>query len=255
LEINLFLQISPLNILIDQLTLKFLSDFYKISLDTDEGKPNNNTNDEYKDSSPRNNLPSEAEEKSITQINNISQLYPYLKNRKLSAVSDPHDKYTNSNVIPKINVKTLKSKRVIIQEYFINFCYFSRELSFQNLREKKLFEILNISSINDLKLEFKSFDFTGNKKFTEVICDVYTFWKDDILKSQIVNAYLSSITMIRPFKNVVGGIIELFRQPYKNYQEDKSVQEGVVHGVRIFLVSFTTETLLMGEKVKNIFYN
>ena len=61
--------------------------------------------------------------------------------------------------------------------------------------------------------------------------------------------FISSISLIRPFKNIVGGFIQMFKQPYQNFIHDKSIEDGVISGVKKFVVNFTTESLILGEKV------
>ena len=119
------------------------------------------------------------------------------------------------------------------------------------LKEKDILQLVDFGNINDLKLVFKYNDIRGPKKPSEVFQELYSNWKEDILKSQIVKAYLGSISIIRPFKNVVGGFIELFKQPYESYKHDTSFEEGLVNGVKKFVVTFTTESLMLGEKVYN----
>jgi hypothetical protein len=235
LEVSFFLQLADLNIHIDQLSLKFLLRFFKIKIDSI--KRESSVSEEMITSDKNANLNDNHSHNHSVTISQINAEHIHTMNH--------HDK---EDPMSKVVFK-LFSRRFIVQEFSINFCYNAQKLTFENLKEKELLECLNISSINDLKLEFTTFDFKERKFLLDVIKESFDFWKDDILKRQIVNAYLGSISLIRPFKNIVGGFVDIFKQPYNNYIEDRSIKEGISKGMKNFIVSFSTETLIMGEKV------
>jgi hypothetical protein len=218
-NISIYIHLASLNIHIDQFTLKFFIQFFKIRFNNfflekeDEATPSNTNN---------------------------------MDNTMLSHIGDR--KLTERSEIVSLKMNYL-IKRIIIQEFSININYNSQKLPIDNLKEKDILQLVDFSNINDLKLVFKNNDIRGPKKPSQIFQELYSNWKEDILKSQIVKAYLGSISIIRPFKNVVGGFIELFKQPYESYKHDTSFEEGLVNGVKKFVVTFTTESLMLGEKV------
>jgi hypothetical protein len=247
-EICLYLQLSSLNILVDQICLKFILRFFKFKFDT--------FNSSADETETENNESGLLHNTSVSQINRDTLQF----NENLSQSSKSHQPSQSipltqhvSEIIHKDN--KFFAKRLIVQEFFINFCYNSHNLKIENLKDKKIFDYLNFSNINDLKLGFKSYNFNDNKMLVQAFEEIFEFWKKDILKGQIVNAYLSSISFIRPFKNIVVGFLEIFKQPYNSYIQDRSIQEGLANGVKNFVVSFSTEALTVGERVRKFFFN
>jgi hypothetical protein len=223
-EVSFYLQIIPINILLDQFTLHFLLNFFKIKVD--------NTIIESEEKG-------ESEMKRTSEQHDISQI----NSQMLLQSPGPTKESYNEEKLKFV------SRRIIVHDFFINFCYNTQKLSLERIKRKEILEYMNISNINDLKLKLKHYDTRNKKPLLDVVNDIYNYWKNDIMKTQIVNAYLSSISIIRPFKNIVGGFVEIFKQPYQNYKNDRSIQDGIAKGVKNFVVSFSTESLTVGEKV------
>lgn len=233
---------SPIRVHLDQLSLKFILEFFKIKLE-----PEKHANTIDQQSSPL------IDTVSVSQIGENM-----IKSQNLN-----QNNIDEFNTLLDHKITNFYVRRIYIHEFFISFCYNSQKLSLQNLKEKNILEIINISSISDLQLIFKTFDYSNledhshldakfeKKLLLNAIKDIYSFWKEDILSNQIVNAYLSSISIIKPFKNIVVGFFEIFKQPYRFYKEDKSINDGIAIGVKNFVVSFSTESLTIGEKVFN----
>jgi hypothetical protein len=217
MDISVFLSLASIAIHLDQITLKFLLCFFSLNkrmLDLDN----------------------DTTVQTTTNIDNtiISNVNDY----KLSET----DFLQLSN-----NRYSYFIRRLIITDFQISLSYNPQYLDID--KHKEVMEKLNVGQLQDLKLILKPFDFKGRKRTIELIHDVYDYWKKDILESQIIKAYLSSISYIRPFKNIIGGFLELFIQPYKQCSGNNSVEDGIVEGVRRFVVVFTTETLQLGEQV------
>lgn len=245
-EVCFYLQLCSLNILVDQICLKFILRFFKIKFDTFNSGGDDSRMENIESGLLNNTTISQINRETLQSNENLSQT----SQSHLPSQSIPISQHV-SEIINKDS--KFFAKRLIVQEFFINFCYNSQNLKIENLKDKKIFDYLNFSNINDLKLAFKSYDHNDNKLLVNAIEEILEFWKKDILKGQIINAYLSSISLIRPFKNIVGGFLEIFKQPYNYYIHDRSIQEGLANGVKNFVVSFSTEALTVGERVRIIF--
>jgi hypothetical protein len=224
MDISIFLSLASFNIHLDQMTLKFVLEF--LNLDKRLTQPlNEDTDNTNQNANPADN----------TMISNIHEL-----------------KQSDNDILHLSNNKFFYFiRRLIITDFTISLTYNPHYLDLSNIKDKEILEKLNMGQLQDLKLIFKPYDFKGRKKTSELIYDIYNYWKKDILESQIIRAYLSSVSYIRPFKNVVGAFLELFIQPYKHYSRENNVEQGIVEGVRRFIVVFTTETLQLGEQVCN----
>jgi hypothetical protein len=214
MDISVFLSLASINIHLDQITLKFLLNFFSLSKRL-------------------------ADDEITVQTNVDNTVISNINDYKLSDIDFLHlSNHKYSYFI----------RRLIITDFQISLSYNPQYLDIDTIKHKEVMEKLNVGQLEDLKLILKPFDFKGRKKTVELIQDVYNYWKKDILESQIIKAYLSSIYYIRPFKNILGGFLELFIQPYK-YYSNNNIEDGIVEGVRRFVVVFTTETLQLGEQV------
>jgi hypothetical protein len=222
-DLNIFINLNSINLFLDLTSFVFLNNFFDLEekLKIEERVTNETVIDNEHNTNQLSESVSALDD--ICKSDNRSSLISLFRNGKI-----------------KFNVK-----RFIIPEFFINICYNPSKIQ----DSSRTNSLSKLSSVQDLCLIFKSFNFKGKKNLEESLKEIFDFWKKDILTEQIIQAYLSSLTLVRPFKNIVGGFIEIFKQPYQFLQDDRSVFEGFTHGVKTCLIIFSTETLIFGEKV------
>ena len=108
---------------------------------------------------------------------------------------------------------------------------------------------MNLTNITNLKITLKQYK---NNKKTEIgqeIDQLVNFWKEDIIKKQLISAAFHSIAVIRPFTALTEGLIDIIKQPIISYQKEGSVKKGIKKGFKSFFSNFTTQSLFLGEKI------
>lgn len=231
-ELYLQIQISPINILIDQYTLLLILEFFDYNIKKEDSEL------EKLDFSVKNSIDIKSVKKLRDPLSNINKLHNIKEHKK------PNTQESN---------KIIFIRKVKIFEFFISFSYNSHELSLSNIHDKNYLEFLNFSNINDFRVILKQFDFVGCKTIPDVSSILISFWKEDITKNQIISALLSSVSILRPFTTVMEGFIDIFKQPYIYYRTEKSIKDGFSKGLKNFFLGFTSQSLFLGEKV-NILY-
>ncbi len=109
-------------------------------------------------------------------------------------------------------------------------------------------------------------ELTRNEKFkaqNELNDDVLTVvgrpgtkmkdYKEDIIQNQIYGNYIESLPFINSVCNLIEGFLNMTSMPLNNYKNGLSVQEGVVNGVRSFVVNSSNEILNFGETCSKFF--
>ena len=79
------------------------------------------------------------------------------------------------------------------------------------------------------------------------------FYKEDIIQNQIYGNYIESLPFINSVCNLIEGFLNMTSMPLNNYKNGLSVQEGVVNGVRSFVVNSSNEILNFGETCSKFF--
>jgi hypothetical protein len=219
--------IAPINFLLDQYTLIFLLDFFSVKLNSNIVSEKSRSNDSINSrESLRLSLSPESKQEKFSQ-----------DNKKLQSPKNS-------------SVKLIFVRKVKINEFFINLSYNSHSIDMKKLKNKNYLELLNLSNITDFRIILKSIDFLGCKTINDTLDMIFNFWKDDITKNQIFSAILQSISVIRPFTTVFEGFLDIFKQPLIYYRTEKSFNKGFKKGLKNFLISFTSQSLFLGEKVK-----
>ena len=207
-EITVYLSLSSVNILIDQHTLFFIFRFFKTF------KP-----EEVRKDKTAGNLSVKKNETVIETKKNVKEI---LENPLLN----------------KIIIK-----KILIEEFFINFCYNTHKLQLKNTKD--YLEILNITNLKDFKIFFKQHISQNRIILSDLFNELFQYWKDDINNNQIINSFISSISFLKPFNNVVESFFDIFRQPFYH----SSVNEGAAKGFRLFFINISSELIYLGEKV------
>lgn len=145
-------------------------------------------------------------------------------------------------------------QKLEINKFFINFSYNSHELNLNKLKNKDYLEFMNLTNITNLKITLKQYK---NNKKTEIgqeIDQLVNFWKEDIIKKQLISAAFHSIAVIRPFTALTEGLIDIIKQPIISYQKEGSVKKGIKKGFKSFFSNFTTQSLFLGEKITRFIF-
>jgi len=152
----------------------------------------------------------------------------------------------SKNESSRVQITAIK---VSFMEFFINISYNSHKLSFNQIKNKNYLELLNISNIKDLKIVFNKYINQRSLDLFDLIHNLLQFWKEDIKNHQLVTAVFSSISYLRPFNNMLVGILELVKQPYLAIKDHKNFKKGLVQGFANFFISLSSESIFLGEKV------
>lgn len=147
-------------------------------------------------------------------------------------------------------------KSAKLSEFFLRFSYNAHSVSLTKLTNKEYLELLNFSNICDLKIDFKRYDYQGLLPISEFPKNILNYWINDITKekTKILSTILNSVGVLKPFTTMLYGLIEVVKLPIKNYFEDKNLTDGLFRGMKNFVLGVTTQSLFLGEKVKNYFF-
>ena len=226
--------VPSLDIFIDQLPLTFI---IKFMLSNNNDKNNEDTvsdknsyKSEEKISNDKKNLINEEDSNKIERINS-------------------KDSWNDEEIESSQSLTYVKD--ISINSFIINFHYNSHKISFQKLISKgDWLELLNmLADIKDLNLKFKQFTKNIKTELSELISELFSFWKDDILQNQITNSALRGFTLTRPFFKLYDGVVDLIWQPYISYKENEGIHKGIQKGMKSFLFSFSSQGLFFGEKI------
>ena len=241
-DIEATFDISPISIYLDQVTLEFLFNFF-YSLD--------NLISLYKNN---NNIIINNNENNITNIN-INENHE-LTDNEISAMN--YSIYDNNifNLQMSFNPNSFYLKQFIINPFFISFNYNAREFTGNQIPQdiKKILDYLNLVSLTDLKINFKYYDNNSERiKIKSIPEKLYKYYKDDIIQNQIYGNYIESLPFINGLCKLIEGFLDMTSMPVNNYKNGLSVQEGVVNGVRSFVVNSSNTILNFGETCSGFF--
>lgn len=228
-ELTIYIKLESVNLLIDQHTLFFILSFFKVFKEKEANKnviiPDNNA----------------TTRKTDNNINNLNNVEIEMKKEKTKEIK-------SQNILEKIIIK-----KIIIEEFFINFCYNSHKLLLENNQNKEFLEILNLTNLKDLKILFRNYQNLNSIIFNDLFDELLVFWKDDIKNNQIINSFISSISCFKPFKNIMESFFDIFRLPYYYNMNNSNISEGAAKGFQLFFINLSSESIYLGEKVKNYF--
>lgn len=139
---------------------------------------------------------------------------------------------------------------ISINLFTINLHYNSHKLSYKNFSNRDWLELITgLADVKDLSLKFKKYTKNTQTPLSDLINELITFWKDDILNNQITDSVLRGFSITRPFFKLYEGIKDLITQPYISYKKNEGFKKGFKKGVKSFFISFSSQGLFFGEKV------
>ena len=212
---TVYLNFSSVDILIDQHTLFFIFRFFKVFKIQDEVNKELNTS------------------------NNNNK-----KNETLNETKDVNNEKSGNALMNKIIIK-----KIFIEEFLVNFCYNTHKLVLQNNKNKEFLEILNLTDLKDLKVLFRQHISENSIILSDIFDELLQYWKEDIKNNQIISSFISSISCLKPFKNIVESFFEIFRLPYYYHINNESISEGTTKGFILFFINISSESINIGEKV------
>ena len=226
--LRIYLTLPSLDILVDQLPLTFIIKFI-LSRNYDKNKENKDKeNDEI--NNDKNNKDAKNED-DIEKINSKDSW-------------EDEDLENDKDLLIFIN-------DISINSFMINFHYNSHKISYKKLiSNREWIELLNgLGDIKDLNFKFKKYTKNIQTPLTDVIDELISLWKDDILQNQLADSILRGLTITRPFYKLYDGIKDLVVQPYLSYKKNEGIKKGFKKGMKSFFVSFSSQGLLFGEKI------
>ena len=219
IEVYLSISLSNINVLISQVSLDFLINYYSFYEKTITGE-------ELKISN----------ESEVDTLNNIK----FNKTEESSIKDNKND-----------NCIKLKSKRLAISKFTLNFSYLSQSFKISKLT-KQYVELLNLANISNMKVLFLSFNSLKNDDFVNLLSTLIEFYINDIKHNQLPTL-LTSFSFIKPIINIADSFLNLVKEPYIHYKADKSITDGITIGVKSFLFGITAQTIFLGEKTIAVF--
>lgn len=215
-EINIYLGFESVNILIDQYSLFFILEFFKVF-----------KNNQRKESN--------------TQIEN--------KNLLIKPEAQEGNKIVPNEKIDETTLHKVIIQKIIIEEFFVNFCYHSHKIEIKNSKNKEFMDVLNLMNLKDLKILFRNYVCNKGIILSDLFNELSLYWKKDIKNNQIINSFISSLTCVKPFKNIFESFFELYRLPYIYHVNNLDVSEGACKAFQQFFINLSTESIYLGEKV------
>ena len=242
--------IPSLDIFVDQLPLNFIIKlFYSTDNNKNEIKSKGSSSNKSEDKNKTNDKKSQEEKSSNNDDNNNIDLE--LNNMpSFNSWNECLEDQENNDQNTK-EEDSLLIEDIFINSFRINFHYNSHKISFSKMYEKiDWIEILtSLSDIKEFDLKFKKFNKSVPTPMSDTISELINFWKDDILSNQVANSALRGLSFTRPFFKLYDGIKDLVKQPYISYMENRGIKRGIKKGMKNFLVSFSSQGILFGEKI------
>ena len=226
--LRIYLTLPSLDILVDQLPLTFIIKFI-LSRNYDKNKENKD-----KENDDINNDKNNKDAKNEDDIEKINSKDSW----------EDEDLENDKDLLIFIN-------DISINSFMINFHYNSHKISYKKLiSNREWIELLNgLGDIKDLNFKFKKYTKNIQTPLTDVIDELISLWKDDILQNQLADSILRGLTITRPFYKLYDGIKDLVVQPYLSYKKNEGIKKGFKKGMKSFFVSFSSQGLLFGEKI------
>jgi vacuolar-type H+-ATPase catalytic subunit A/Vma1 len=207
-----------MNVLIDQYSLFFALDFFKVF-------KNNRRKESNQSAGENNNLLNNKTD--VQEVNKIAS------NEKI-------DETTLHKVI---------IQKIIIEEFFVNFCYHSHKIELKNTKNKEFMDILNLMDLKDLKILFRQYSCYNGIILSDLFNELFSYWNEDIKNNQIINSFLSSISCVKPYKNIMESFFDLYTLPYIYHKNNLGINEGACRAFQRFFINLSTESIYLGEKV------
>ena len=114
---------------------------------------------------------------------------------------------------------------------------------------KDYYELLNFTNIVDFNINIKEFILNNEITLENCFSNIFNFYFDDIVKKQLANSALHSISVLRPFVYCYDSFVDLIKMPIYYYKHNKGVSKGLKKGIKNMFVNFTTQGIFLGEKM------
>ena len=244
--------IPSLDIFVDQLPLNFIIKLFYSTDNNNEIKskgPSSNKSEDNKITNDKKSIKENSN--SSNNDNNINNDLELNQIHSFNSWNECLEDQENNNKNAKEEEDSLLIEDIFINSFTINFHYNSHKISFSKMYEKvDWIEFLTgLADIKEFDLKFKKFNKSVPTAMSDTINELINFWKDDILSNQVANSALRGFSFTRPFFKLYDGIKDLVKQPYISYMENRGIKRGIKKGMKNFLVSFSSQGILFGEKI------
>lgn len=218
-------------------------------------------------------------------LNLIFDYYTYLEENRINEETlkalFKWDLMLNSNVIEKSSIKFLRktyidplSSMVVIEnskkstkkeddkkndilsitsfhinKFNIKISYNSSSFKISKVT-KQYIELLNLANISGLEIVFKEVKMNSKLSVDQLLKFILSEYVDDI-KSNQITSIISSFSFLQPITKLLDGAFDIVRQPYYHFLNNQYVTYGLSVGIKNFVVGLTTQSVFLGEKVRN----
>jgi len=227
-EYSVELQILPLQLTVDQDTLKFAEEFWQdCCMSTYVEEPDG---EDY------------VAQAGIVEQENEDELHP-----------DPSQALNFGGRSPKAGSSVpLFFQEVKVGSLFVAIDYKAKRIDTEALKRGELWQLVNaLPILEGLEVRFTKVVVYQKRGLEKVLNEVAQCWGADLDRTQVLRC-LSGITPIRSIANISGGFAEMVLDPLKQYlagEDAEHVSRTMLRGVVSFLRHVTVESIDLTERV------
>ena len=267
--INASLDITPIAIYLDKITLDFLINYYNVlkyiikNEDEEENEEDeicsNNSNKKLNNRIIKNN-------EDIMNINNSEDNNSNINNELQGEEISTIHQFQNDNLKSVLNPDKLFVKSLIINPFFISFNYNPRkendseeeeiETNIKNKDSKlsyiQFIDYLKNISLNEFILNFKKYDnHKENKRINikNIFKELFDYYYNDIIDYQSFNNYVKALPVVNKFCSIFDGFLNIWDKTVNHEKNNKTLQEGLVQGTQELVVNTACSILSLGETI------
>lgn len=226
-EYSVELQILPLQLTVDQDTVKFAEEFWQdCCMSTYVEEPDG---EDY------------VAQAGIVEQENEDELH-----------ADPSQALNFGGRSPKASSVPLFFQEVKVGSLFVAMDYKAKRIDTEALKRGELWQLVNaLPILEGLEVRFTKVVVYQRRGLEKVLNEVAQCWGADLDRTQVLRC-LSGITPIRSIANISGGFAEMVLDPLKQYlagEDAEHVSRTMLRGVVSFLRHVTVESIDLTERV------
>ena len=266
-DIDALIELTPIAIYLDQITLDFMVNFFNILKYLLKDEEENDEDDLFTNESNKklNNRIIQNHE-DIMNINNEDNDFnsnEQVLDQEISTINQ----FQSDNIFKSIlRLDKLYINSLVINPFFISFNYNPKEINSSeeeefeslnknnepNLRYEKILEYLKKISLHEFILNFKKFDNHKDKnqiKCKNILKELYDYYYKDIVNYNSFNNYLKALPVVNKFCSIFEGFYNIWNKTIDHEKNNNTLEEGFVYGTQDLVVNTTCSILSIGESI------
>jgi len=233
----------PINLLLDENTLLFIFEFLKINIDS-----NNQTDFEII-------AKQESEHIDRNDSRSKSRILSYSKENERVVFESLDNSLTFINESTSLGSANLHER---VSEFKIMYSVINDLVFKVSYSPKKSNEFcscisaLTALNVTDFEINLKSFK-TDLKAISleTYLNNIINYWKDDVMKNQIIKAIFSSISIARPIMSIFGRLIQCMFFFVYRFGNNNEYVESICEKIKTVMNSVLNKIVIESDNVSN----